>query len=35
MPCIGVGDSGTDAADLRVRTLDLLPADAFARLIRR
>lgn len=29
MPCIGVGDSGTDAADLRVRTLDLLPLDAF------
>lgn len=29
MPCIGVGDSGTDAADLRVRSLDLLPLDAF------
>lgn len=35
MPCIGVGDSGTDAADVRVQTLDLLPADTFARLIRR
>ena len=29
MPCIGVGDIGTDAADLRVRSLDQLPLDAF------
>ncbi len=35
MPCIGVGDSGTDAADLRVRSLDLLPDDAFERLTAR
>jgi len=33
MPCIGVGDSGTDAADLCVRSLDLLPLDAFERLL--
>ena len=26
---IGVGENGTDAADLRVRSLDLLPPDAF------
>jgi len=32
MPCIGVGDSGTDAADLCVRSLDQLPPDAFERL---
>lgn len=31
--CIGVGENGTDAADLRVRSLDLLPPDAFERLI--
>lgn len=29
MPCIGVGGSGTDAADLRVSSLDQLPLDAF------
>ena len=31
--CIGVGDNGTDAADLRVRSLDLLPLDAFERML--
>lgn len=35
MPCIGVGDSGTDAADLRVRSLDQLPLDAFETISRR
>ena len=33
MPCIGVGDSGTDAADMRVKSLDLLPPDAFETLV--
>ena len=33
MRCIGVGNSGTDAADVRVRSLDLLPPDAFERLL--
>ena len=33
MPCIGVGGSGTDAADLRVTSLDLLPPDAFETLV--
>ncbi len=31
--CIGVGENGTDAADLRVRSLDQLPPDAFERLL--
>ena len=31
--CIGVGENGTDAADLRVRSLDLLPLDAFEQLL--
>ena len=33
--CIGVGENGTDAADLRVRSLDQLPPDAFERQIGR
>lgn len=35
MPCIGVGDNGTDAALVRAHALDQLPADTFARLIPR
>lgn len=35
MPSIGVGDSGTAAATIRVTSLDLLPADAFDGLIAR
>ena len=35
MKCIGVGDGGTDAADLRVVSLDQLEGDAFDRLITR
>ncbi len=31
--CIGVGGSGTDKADVRVQTLDLLPDDAFEKLL--
>jgi HAD superfamily hydrolase (TIGR01509 family) len=33
MRCIGVGDSGTAAADVRVPSLDLLPSDAFETLV--
>jgi HAD superfamily hydrolase (TIGR01509 family) len=33
MACIGVGDSGVGAADLRAKSLDLLPPDAFETLV--
>jgi beta-phosphoglucomutase len=33
MRCIGVGGSGTDKADIRVRSLDELPVDTFENLL--
>ncbi len=35
MPCIGVGGIGTDAATVRIASLDLLPPDVFEQLVLR
>jgi beta-phosphoglucomutase len=35
MPCIGVGKGATEAATLRITSLDRLPRDAFDRLLER